>query len=67
MRGFGLLLVLVALAVGGYLVIKEYSSGFAGGPGRINSIQSARGVAEQARQATQKMDNALQQATEGSR
>ena len=66
MKGFGLLLVLIALAVGGYLVVKEYQPGSAGGASKINSIKRAGDAAEQARQATQKMDKAVQQATGGS-
>ncbi|HJL66564.1 MAG TPA: hypothetical protein QF900_07020, partial [Arenicellales bacterium] len=66
MKGFGLLLVLIALAVGGYLVVKEYQPGSAGGGKKSKSNKKARGAPRAGRQAHHKKEKTGAAGTRGS-
>ena len=62
MRSMGLLLVLIALAVGAYLVVRDYQSISEGGEGKISHLESAKDVANEASKTIKKMEAAVRQA-----
>ena len=62
MRGMGLLLVLISLAVGAYLVVRNYQSISEGGEGKISHLESANDVANEASKTIKKMEAAARQA-----
>lgn len=62
MRSMGLLLVLIALAVGAYLVVRDYQSISEGGEGKISHLESAKDVANEASKTIKKMEAAARQA-----
>ena len=64
MRSMGLLLVLIALAVGAYLVVRDYQSISEGGEGKISHLESAKDVANEARKTIKKMEAAARQAAD---
>ena len=62
MRSMGLLLVLITLAVGAYLVVRDYQSISEGGEGKISHLESAKDVANEASKTIKKMEAAVRQA-----
>ena len=58
MRSMGLLLVLITLAVGAYLVVRNYQSISEGGKGKISHLESAKDVANEASKTIKKMEAA---------
>ncbi len=64
MRGMGLLLVLISLAVGAYLVVRNYQSISEGGEGKISHLESAKDVANEASKAIKKAEAAARQAAD---
>jgi len=64
MRGMGLLLVLISLAVGAYLVVRNYQSISEGGEGKISHLESAKDVANEASKAIKKVEAAARQAAD---
>ena len=64
MRGMGLLLVLITLAVGAYLVVRNYQSISEGGEGKISHLESAKDVANEASKAIKKVEAAARQAAD---
>ena len=64
MRSMGLLLVLITLAVGAYLVVRDYQSISEGGEGKISHLESAKDVANEASKAIKKMEAATRQAAD---
>ena len=64
MRGMGLLLVLISLAVGAYLVVRNYQSISEGGEGKISHLESAKDVANEASTAIKKVEAAARQAAD---
>ena len=61
MRSMGLLLVLITLAVGAYLVVRNYQSVSEGGEGKISHLESAKDVANEASKTIKKMEAAVRQ------
>jgi Tfp pilus assembly protein PilX len=64
MRGMGLLLALITLAVVAYLVVSDYQSISEGGEGKISHLESAKDVANEASKAIKKMEAAARQAAD---
>ena len=64
MRSMGLLLVLITLAVGAYLVVRDYQSISEGGEGKISHLESAKDVANEASKTIKKMEAAVRQAAD---
>ena len=64
MRSIGLLLVLISLAVGAYLVVRNYQSISEGGEGKISHLESAKDVANEASKAIKKVEAAARQAAD---
>ena len=64
MRSMGLLLVLITLAVGAYLVVRNYQSISEGGEGKISHLESAKDVANEASKAIKKAEAAARQAAD---
>ena len=64
MRSMGLLLVLITLAVGAYLVVRDYQSISEGGEGKISHLESAKDVANEASKTIKKMEAAARQAAD---
>ena len=64
MRSIGLLLVLITLAVGAYLVVRNYQSISEGGEGKISHLESAKDVANEASKAIKKVEAAARQAAD---
>ena len=62
MRGMGLLLALVTLAVVAYLVVSDYQSVLEGEEGKISHLESAKDVANKASKTIKKMEAAARQA-----
>ncbi len=64
MRSMGLLLALITLAVGAYLVVRDYQSISEGGEGKISHLESAKDVANEASKTIKKMEAAARQAAD---
>jgi|TARA_B110000263_G_scaffold211250_1_gene194111 Tfp pilus assembly protein PilX len=64
MRGMGLLLALITLAVVAYLVVSDYQSISEGGEGKISHLESAKDAANEASKAIKKMEAAARQAAD---
>ncbi len=64
MRGMGLLLGLITLAVVAYLVVSDYQSISEGGEGKISHLESAKDVANEASEAIKKMEAAARRAAD---
>ena len=64
MRGMGLLLALITLAVATYLVVSDYQSTSGGGEGKISHLESAKDVANEASETIKKMEAAARQAAD---
>ena len=62
MRGMGLLLALVTLAVVAYLVVSDYQSVSEGEEGKISHLESAKDAANEASKTIKKMEAAARQA-----
>ena len=60
MRGMGLLLALITLAV----VVSDYQSISEGGEGKVNHLESAKEVANEASKAIIRMEAAARQAAD---
>ena len=66
MRSMGFLLILITLAVGAYLVVRNYQSisEGEGGEGKISHLESAKDVANEASKAIKKVEAAARQAAD---
>ena len=62
MRSLGLLIVLIALALGTYLVAKDYVSISGGGKGKLVPLVTAKDSAKKAQDSLKKNESAIQQA-----